>query len=279
MIREIESSDPNYLLNVSVDDYCNFLIAKYCQEVPVIHEEGAYILTQEEVREDGSRRPSIQSPSMLTGEILITIAIPFEGNNSFFDYQPSTYDTDPPVGMVNENELHLTYQKHLRDIGDIKSENTRKIEQIKKYLDWMKRQTDSHNIWIKEHVKENILKQKAKILRIQNSLESLDIPIKKRTGLLDTYMVPILPKKIAISKPLVQTESFKPEPSLQYVEYENILEIMLNMSLAMERSPKTFSRLHEEEIRDFFLIMLNGQYEGQATGETFNVTGKTDILI
>jgi hypothetical protein len=25
--------------------------------------------------------------------------------------------------------------------------------------------------------------------------------------------------------------------------------------------------------------MLNGQYEGQATGETFNVTGKTDILI
>jgi len=45
----------------------------------------------------------------------------------------------------------------------------------------------------------------------------------------------------------------------------------------MERSPRTFSRLHEEEIRDFFLIILNSHYEGQATGETFS--GKTDILI
>jgi hypothetical protein len=27
------------------------------------------------------------------------------------------------------------------------------------------------------------------------------------------------------------------------------------------------------------LVQLNGQYEGQATGETFNFQGKTDILI
>ena len=51
------------------------------------------------------------------------------------------------------------------------------------------------------------------------------------------------------------------------------------MSLAMERSQKTFSRLGEEEIRDFFLILLNSHYEGQALVETFNISGKTDILI
>ena len=51
------------------------------------------------------------------------------------------------------------------------------------------------------------------------------------------------------------------------------------MALAMERSPRTFSKLKEEEIRDFFLIILNAHYEGQATGETFNYGGKTDILI
>ena len=28
-----------------------------------------------------------------------------------------------------------------------------------------------------------------------------------------------------------------------------------------------------------FLVTLNGQYEGKATGETFNYLGKTDILI
>src|SRR5260370_4966399 len=35
----------------------------------------------------------------------------------------------------------------------------------------------------------------------------------------------------------------------------------------------------EEDLRTHFLVQLNGVYEGQATGETFNFEGKTDILI
>jgi hypothetical protein len=37
--------------------------------------------------------------------------------------------------------------------------------------------------------------------------------------------------------------------------------------------------MKEEDLRQQFLVQLNGQYEGQATGETFNYQGKTDILI
>ena len=37
--------------------------------------------------------------------------------------------------------------------------------------------------------------------------------------------------------------------------------------------------MNEEDLRTHFLVQLNGQYEGQATGETFNYEGKTDILI
>jgi hypothetical protein len=47
----------------------------------------------------------------------------------------------------------------------------------------------------------------------------------------------------------------------------------------MERSPHVFSKMGEEDLRTHFLVQLNGQYEGQATGETFNFEGKTDILI
>lgn len=47
----------------------------------------------------------------------------------------------------------------------------------------------------------------------------------------------------------------------------------------MERSPRTFAKMNEKALRDQILIQLNGHYEGQATGETFNSTGKTDILI
>ena len=37
--------------------------------------------------------------------------------------------------------------------------------------------------------------------------------------------------------------------------------------------------MEEEQIRDIILVDLNGHYDGDATGESFNAQGKTDILI
>ena len=37
--------------------------------------------------------------------------------------------------------------------------------------------------------------------------------------------------------------------------------------------------MDEEALRQHFLVQLNGQFEGKATGETFNMQGKTDILL
>jgi hypothetical protein len=66
----------------------------------------------------------------------------------------------------------------------------------------------------------------------------------------------------------------KPEPVLDMAEYENILQIVSNMVTVMERSPKAFVGMEEEDLRTTFLFQLNGQYEGQATGETFNANAK-----
>lgn len=57
------------------------------------------------------------------------------------------------------------------------------------------------------------------------------------------------------------------------------ISIIQSMVHVMELSPKAFTHMDEEDLRFQFLVQLNGQYEGQATGETFNFRGKTDILI
>lgn len=54
---------------------------------------------------------------------------------------------------------------------------------------------------------------------------------------------------------------------------------MQDMALVMERSPDAFKSMDEEALRQHFLVQLNGQFEGKATGETFNMSGKTDILL
>ncbi len=66
---------------------------------------------------------------------------------------------------------------------------------------------------------------------------------------------------------------------MEEAEYQHILAVMRSMSLVIERNPAAFVSLDEEVIRTHFLLQLNGHYEGSATGETFNASGKTDILI
>ena len=61
--------------------------------------------------------------------------------------------------------------------------------------------------------------------------------------------------------------------------YEHVLRVIHNMTQVMERSPSAFHEMEEETLRHHFLVQLNGQFEGAATGETFNANGKTDILL
>jgi hypothetical protein len=62
-------------------------------------------------------------------------------------------------------------------------------------------------------------------------------------------------------------------------DYGEILRIVSNMVRVMEQSPRAFVDMQEEDLRTHFLVQLNGQFAGGATGETFNFDGKTDILV
>ena len=61
--------------------------------------------------------------------------------------------------------------------------------------------------------------------------------------------------------------------------YQEILQVIHDTSKVFERLPKTYADKDEEALRDHFILQLEPRFEGSATGETFNKSGKTDILI
>lgn len=61
--------------------------------------------------------------------------------------------------------------------------------------------------------------------------------------------------------------------------YDHVITVLGAVAVGFERSPRRFADAEEEALRDFVLVTLNSHYEGAATGETFNATGKTDILV
>jgi len=275
--REIESWKPEYVLNVNEQECIDFLISKYVIDVPILEEDMIHISEVEEPERE-SGRPTVLNASMLSGKISLTVSIPFKGERNLFKCQPSTYRT-PPMGNIGRSEIRLHYEGKTRDSESVKRRINKDLKEIKDYLQWMKQDLDSHNDWIKNNAKQLFMKRKKDLLRDKDFLESIGLPIKRAENLPETYSVPFERKKIEITRPKLENGIGRPEPILPEGEYEYILKTIFHMSLAMERSPTTFSKLSETEIRDFFVIILNSHYEGQATGETFNYRGKTDILI
>jgi hypothetical protein len=91
--------------------------------------------------------------------------------------------------------------------------------------------------------------------------------------------VPLLRKPIPIIAPSASPKPVAMEPYIEEAIYNEVLNMLASMSLLIERNRKTFAHIDEPTLRDHFLLQLNGQFEGKATGETFNGEGKTDILL
>jgi hypothetical protein len=113
----------------------------------------------------------------------------------------------------------------------------------------------------------------------QNLVAGLGYNLTPRADAPKTYVAPNVRRKVQIQRAPVSIAPFKPEPVLDEANYKAILDIIQSMALVMERSPTAFAEMGEEDLRQHFLVQLNGQFEGAASGETFNYQGKTDILI
>jgi hypothetical protein len=102
-------------------------------------------------------------------------------------------------------------------------------------------------------------------------------------------VIPALPKRM--SSRVDSSRSGRPAPTVAAAAtsrlprptldefYDHVVTVLGAAAVGFERSPRRFATAEEEALRDFVLVTLNSHYEGAATGETFNGTGKTDILV
>jgi hypothetical protein len=174
--------------------------------------------------------------------------------------------------LLNRIDPPLECANRLKDLFE------GELSQIREYLNWMKTDAEQFNRELETLARERITLRADRIRRERGVAASIGFPMRRRQGAPETYVAPAMRRKAPVTMPPA-THSGKPESILEMAEYENILRIVASMVDVMERSPHTFRNIGEEELRTHFLVQLNGQYEGQASCETFNFEGKTDILI
>lgn len=278
--QEIEHLEADYILKVSETDLEEYLAAKHVVQPLQLNEEAAYRQEPRDTQIDVTHNPSYGNRTTHVTGTAITVSIPFTGESQLFHYQPSHYTLNPPRGSISGSKLELTYTFVSPNPDGIAEQFNRDLASIKEYVEWANRDVTIFNESLRQYIRESIRRRKEKLLADREVGAALGIPLKKRQDAPKSYSVPVKRRRPKIQRPKVDTEdAFEPEPALAESEYNEILKIVQSMVEVIERSPHAFSEMGEEDLRQHFLVQLNGQYQGQATGETFNYTGKTDILI
>lgn len=210
---------------------------------------------------------------------LVEITVPFDGEAEVFNIQPSTFTLSPPTGQIEGSNLILEIHGTDLEADQVRSQVDQTIGDIKGYLENLQREVQQLNDSLRGSAREAIERRRSKLLKDQSLVAGLGFPLKDREDAPRTYVAPEVRRKIQPFPPAATTAPYVPEPVLSMENYEHILGVVQNMAHVMERSPSAFISMNEEALRTHFLVQLNGQYEGMATGETFNYNGKTDILI
>ncbi len=279
----IHQYDANTILHTPIEELSKHFEESYTVEPLLIKRDEMYAdqPQEENVRERVMDRVWNEQVNVSNSYISFAVHLPFEGDTGLFGVEPSSrmYSMSQQMdASIVGNEIVLRYRVLATENANLESHYSHDIQIITTNADRLNQDLGRWNSQVAGIVRDRLNEKRTNASKNQTLIQSLKIPIKKRDDVPATYTIPEVQRKPKIVQtPKVKT--YTPEPTLEAEEYENILTIIKDMALAMERSPATFAKLTEEEIRDFFLILLNGHYKGTATGETFNGAGKTDILI
>lgn len=272
----VASYQADDLLNSPTEDIVDFVSSFTTLEVPVLLEDQKYQDTPIEV----SKQVKDYGRTIEVAGFQYKLTIPFKGHLGLFRHTSPTQLPVPPTGIAVDQQISFVLAGYNLTADEVRAEFEKRINTVKFYLSGQEQASKSFNAGIKHQIQTAVETRKAGILASRQLAASLGYPMKRTAHTPMTHVTADVRRKVTpVRPPQATVAPFVPEPALEEAEYQYILKILDDMSVMMERSPSAFERLEEEHLRDFFLMVLNGHYEGRATGETFNTGGKTDVLI
>lgn len=183
-----------------------------------------------------------------------------ENNCVVFELETKGYG----FNMSNEDiskrvlDFRTTIQNYFHPINsEISVENTKLESRLTQIINDRKEKLDSDKSRINELVK-----------LIKIPLARKDDEVVKRVQ---------IDKKPFVAK--IKPKTIEEDYLLDREKVIDIIRLINNQCVQFEKTPRTYDKFDEPNLRDLILANLNSIFEGKATGETFNHHGKTDIYL
>lgn len=282
LIADINSQSDNYILNVNKFEYIAHLITKFTISPIELHSDQLNVSTEERMI-PAEMHPSsyyVHDGKSYSKDVYM-FHLPFTGEVALLKVRASTFSMSAPRIEVKGQEIVFEFIDFNADPQSMKREADRVVSQLISQNSYLTKDLTAFNNSIELLANQTLDARKVQLLKKNDMLLALGVPIRKSTNTPSTFSIPAkrTPAIQAIPKPIVSEKGYKPEPTLDNAIYQQILKITHEVGKQFERLPSTYVGKEEEHLRDHFLLILEPNFEGSATGETFNKKGKTDILL
>lgn len=293
---EIEKLSNEVICLTEIDELVKYYVNKYqIEKIEIFKDNITKDISEVTVKEYNpfyqSTNSQFEPKYYSSAGIRVTFDIPFDGEEILLSLRPSTFllrkylvdqvknPTESEYGkIILSLEFKATALKEIENVNEfITSEFNKMITDYYSLIIGINQEVEQYNERIVNIIRENLKNRFQKAKDYLQLREQLDLPLKLNPDAPNSKPILLKKQKKKISFP---TKS-KPEYDYEIsdMDYENINNIISLACISMEKSSRTYIKLMEEELRDIILSNLNTHYQGTATGETFNKTGKTDIYI
>jgi hypothetical protein len=261
-------------------DYLAMLFTeKYLPSKLEIHDpdpvEGDVI--EKDVSDDPRRATFGDGPVYVEAQ-QIDVRVPYEGPRKLLHVQPTAFRSSgfPGAASVDHNRIlfHVDFFLDSADAEEVEQDIDRRMQQIRWYADQVNEDLEKVESEL-EHAARQAVESRREVIETKNEvLESIGA---------DTSDSPrgfVKPEKAHdIELPSESDTEDEEIPVLPDRVYRDMLDLIDDLGISIEQSKEPVRELDEESLRDVFLAGINSHYSGLASGETFNRTGKTDILL
>jgi hypothetical protein len=282
MLTAIDTHDRNGLLKTATPTLAAHFVSAHEAVAPELHEDGLRV-DENETKVDVSQFPDRmvrdRSRPLYRPGIVVRLFLPFSGEADLLRFTPSTrYAGHFPAAWIEPPHIVFSYSTDIPDEASLRRWKNESLSETREYVSWVKADVTNFNRDLVATARDAIERRKERLLKSHGLVASLGVPLRERPDAPRTYIASSVQRRL-MPLPAVDSAAFSPEPALGGDQFDHILTLLRPMGATMERDPGTFASLDEEALRSIFLATLNSHYQGRATGETFNASGKTDILI
>lgn len=285
---KIDAIPRDQFMNAQPAEIIDHLLSAMTVEPLVIYEDRAE-MDQRETKIDVSgwhgRNPFGDRGPIHVAGVAVCVSIPFTGDSFLWKLKPNQWQSVFPhakiVSSRGENAGHV--QVDMAQTTDeaperFKERLDEELKTIRFYLQSQKQQIEGFNAGLRAQVLAAVSARRNRIQKHDGLQDIMGIPLKRKDGVPAFAPVKIA-KKLVRPLPPPPKSGYKPEPGITEEDYSHILSVIRHEGRTFETTPRTYAVHDEEQLRDILLAHLNGHYQGDATGEAFRRSGKTDIRI